>query len=308
MIDIINFGSINLDYVYSVEHFVKDGETITAQARNVFFGGKGLNQSIAAARAGGRVFHAGMIGDGGESIVQYLAESGVETRYIGHANAAQGHAVIQVDSSGRNSIIVFPGSNHELSQAYVDGVLSQFPDGGYLILQNEISCVEYIVDQAHAAGFHVVFNASPIDSSLTRIPIDKLSWLMINETEGAALSGSHEPRKMIGILHERYPQVSIVLTLGGDGVMCINKGIFSSFGIYDTEVVDTTAAGDTFTGYFVACLAAGCSLSDTIKMATAASAIAISYPGASPSIPNRETVHAMIVSGDVSYMERVQKS
>lgn len=303
MNDIINFGSINIDYTYKVVSLAREGETVSTLDRNLFYGGKGLNQSIAAARAGGRVYHAGLIGNGGEDIIQYLASAGVDVTHVGRTNVDQGHAIIQVDQNGRNCIIVYPGSNRRLEREYIDHVLGCFPSGGLLVLQNEISNVSYIISQAQKSGFQVVFNASPIDSDLAEIPIEKLTWLMINEIEGQALSGKHTPNEILQFLHEKYPQVGIVLTLGEDGVLCRWKDTSLSFGVYRTEVVDTTAAGDTFTGYFVACLANGAPLETALKLATAASAMAISRLGASSSIPHMRDVLSMLAANSTVYTE-----
>ncbi len=304
MNDIINFGSINVDHVYSVNSLVQEGETITAIERNLYYGGKGLNQSIAAARAGGRVHHAGLIGGNGEGLAEYLASAGVDTSLINRTAVEQGHAIIPVDRKGKNSIIVYPGSNHQIGREYINHVLSRFPSGGFLILQNEISNVSYIISKAQELGFHVVFNASPIDSSLPEIPIGKLTWLMINQTEGQALSGKYTPDGIMAFLHEKHPHTGIVLTLGEDGVLCLQGDTLLSFGVYKTEVVDTTAAGDTFTGYFVSSLANGDSLETAVRLASAASAMAISSPGASASIPYMRDVLSMLASNNVPYVEK----
>lgn len=303
MKDIINFGSINMDYVYKVRSFVQEGETITALERNLFYGGKGLNQSIAAARAGGQVHHAGLIGGGGQGIEEYLAEDGVDTALVGRTAVEQGHAMIQVDQTGKNAIVVYPGSNHQIGREYIDHVLGQFPSGGFLVLQNEISNVGYIIARAHALGFQVVFNASPVDPGLAEIPIGKLAWLMINRTEGQALTGERTPEGMMAFLRDRYPDTGVVLTLGEDGALCRRGDDALSFGVYKTEVVDTTAAGDTFTGYFVASLANGDSLETAVRLATAASALAVSSPGASASIPYMRGVLAMLEAKEVPYVE-----
>ena len=136
---ILNFGSLNIDRVYRVEHFVKPGETIASKGYQCFPGGKGLNQSIAAARAGARVFHAGTVGADGDFLIKLLSESGADVRYVRKTDGITGHALIQVSDAGENCIILYPGANFDNDTAYMEQVLSGFSAGDILMLQNEIS-------------------------------------------------------------------------------------------------------------------------------------------------------------------------
>ena len=287
---IINFGSMNVDHVYSMPHFVQPGETLQSNAYNIYCGGKGLNQSVAAARAGAKTIHAGMCGKGGEMLLEFLGSNGVELSFLGKPDIAQGHAIIQVSESGENSIILFPGSNYAVTKEYVDGVLDQQQVPQYVMLQNEISEVPYIIEAAYKKGFPVVLNASPFDASLLEIDYSKVSWLLVNEIEGGCITGETEPEAILAKLREKYPETGVVLTLGKEGSICSRGDTVIRQGIFKVDTVDTTAAGDTFTGYFIAGLDAGLALEEALCRAAAASAIAVTRPGAAPSIPLAEEV------------------
>ena len=291
---IINFGSMNVDHVYSMQHFVQPGETLHSDAYNIYCGGKGLNQSVAAARAGAKTIHAGMCGKGGEMLLDFLGSNGVDLSFIGRPDVAQGHAIIQVSESGENSIILFPGSNYAVTKEYVDSVLDQQQGTPYVMLQNEISEVPYIIEAAYKKGFPVVFNASPFDASLMEIDFSKISWLLVNEIEGGYITGETEPEAILKKMREKYPQTGVVLTLGKEGSICARGDTVIHQGIFPVSTVDTTAAGDTFTGYFIAGLDAGLTLEEALCRASAASAVAVTRPGAAPSIPLAEEVTAFL--------------
>ena len=291
---IINFGSMNLDHVYTVPHFVQPGETLQSGEYHIYCGGKGLNQSVAAARAGAKTIHAGMMGEGGNILLRCLAENGVDTSLIGTPALPQGHAIIQVSESGENSILLFRGSNFAVTKEYIDRVLDTQKDIQYVIVQNEISEVPYLIEAAYAKGLKVVFNASPFDESLLEIDLAKISWLLINEIEGTCLTGETSPENILAKLKERSPDIGVVLTLGKEGAVCMKGGEMIRQGIFRVETVDTTGAGDTFTGYFIAGLDAGLPLKEALENAAAASAIAVSRRGAAPSIPYAAEVAAFI--------------
>ena len=291
---IINFGSMNLDHVYSVQHFVQPGETLQSGEYHIYCGGKGLNQSVAAARAGAKTIHAGMMGEGGDILLHCLAENGVDTSLIGTPALPQGHAIIQVSESGENSILLFRGSNYAVTKEYIDRVLDTLKDVRYVIIQNEISEVPYLIEAAYAKGFQVVFNASPFDASLLEIDLKKIAWLLINEIEGACLTGETGAESILSKLKERSPDTGVVLTLGKEGAVCMKNEAMIRQGIFKVETVDTTGAGDTFTGYFIAGLDAGLPLKEALENAAAASAIAVSRRGAAPSIPYAAEVAAFI--------------
>lgn len=292
--NIINFGSCNIDYVYTLDHIVKTGETQTSYSLETFAGGKGLNQSVAAARAGGRVYHAGFIGQDGEFLGELLAQSGVNLTYIKETSIKNGHAMIQVDKNAKNCIVLYPGSNELLTKEYITDVLDNFAKGDLVVLQNEVNLVDFIVEQAHLRGMAVVLNPSPYNEKIEKIDLNKVSYLLLNEVEGEQLTGEQDPEKILSFFEKNYPALTVVLTLGEQGCYCLQKeNVFHQPALL-VEAVDTTAAGDTFTGYLVAGVARGEDLCGAVQTATAASAIAVTRKGAAPSIPIRDEVERMI--------------
>lgn len=288
---IINFGSCNIDYVYSIDHVVSPGETETTDGLGVYAGGKGLNQSIALARAGAEVLHAGCIGDGGEMLIDLMRESGVDVSKVMRVDEKNGHAIIQVTKNAENSIFIYPGSNVCLTHEYIDQVLSLADKDDIVLLQNEISSVEYIIDRSYEMGLRVVFNPSPIKENVTRIDLNKLSYIILNSIEAKMITGE-DGEGALEILGEKYPSLSVILTLGVHGSIYQFRGEKIYTPSFEVNAVDTTGAGDTFTGYFVAGLVSDIPLCDSLKLASAASAIAVSREGAAPSIPTQEEAKA----------------
>lgn len=287
---ILNFGSLNLDYVYQVEHFVRPGETLSAVSQMVNPGGKGLNQSVALARAGAAVYHAGCLGQGGERLGALLRENGVNTEYLVPADALQGNAVIQVNRQGENCIILYGGSNQCITEAQICNTLAHFTAGDYLILQNEINCLPLIMDTAYARGMKIILNPSPCDEKLDAVDFGKVSWLLVNEVEAEQLSGSNQPEKAWEQLRRRYPELSLLVTLGGEGSIAFTAAETVRQAAFPAQVADTTAAGDTYTGYFIAGLAEGRPLAECMRRASIAAGISVARTGAAGSIPAREEV------------------
>ena len=291
---ILNFGSLNLDYVYAVDHLVRPGETIASRSRDVKCGGKGLNQSVALARAGARVVHAGCLGTGGELLRDMLAENGVDVSCLRPVAEMQGHTVIQVSPEGENSIILFGGSNRCVTEAQVRETLGAFSADDWLILQNEINRIPEIVEQAYAKGMRIVLNPSPCDETIKEINLNHVSWLLVNEVEAEQLSGSPVPEKAWETLHARYPELSVLLTLGKEGSVVFRPAPagaeITRLEAERVKAVDTTAAGDTYTGYFIASRMAGLPVRDCMRRATRAAAISVTRHGAAASIPAAEEV------------------
>lgn len=288
---VLNFGSLNIDYVYTVDHMVTAGETLASSGMSVFCGGKGLNQSIALARAGAQVFHAGMIGPEGGSLLEALLASGVDTRFVRTIQEKSGHTIIQVDRAGQNCILLYGGANRKISEDFVDEVLEAFEAGDVILLQNEISCLDVIMDRAYQKQMTIVLNPSPYDGNLDRCDLHKVSLFLLNEIEGQQLTGEREPEAILSRVRQLYPQAEVVLTLGGDGsIYQDQQGRQYRQAIYPVKAVDTTAAGDTFTGYFLAAAVSGASAPERLETAAKAAAIAVSRKGAAASIPRREEV------------------
>ena len=252
---VLNYGSLNVDYVYSVDHIIVGGETQHSSKLDVFSGGKGLNQSIALAKAGVPVYHAGIVGTDGDILLDACKEAGVNTKYIRRLPVKGGHTMIQVDKNAQNCIILYGGTNQMQTKEFVDEVLADFGEGDYLILQNEINMLDYIIDQAYEKKMKIVMNPSPFDA-----------------------------------MAAKFPNARFVLTLGSDGAVYYDgkEKVFQD--IFKVKAVDTTAAGDTFTGYFIAAVIEGRSIQEALRMAAKASSIAVSRPGATPSIPRADEV------------------
>ena len=287
---ILNFGSLNIDKVYRVAHFVRAGETVASAGYQCFPGGKGLNQSIAAARAGQKVFHAGTVGEDGLFLLDTLREGGVDTRYVRTSGSITGHALIQVDDAGENCIILYPGSNFENEEAYVDQVLSDFEGPDILLLQNEINDLEMLLKKGQERGMRIMLNPSPMDEALKRMDLSAVTWLMVNETEGCELTGETSPDRITDVLLQKYPDMRVVLTLGGKGAVYRDGREYLNQPSFPVTPVDTTAAGDTFTGYFIAAVAEGKETAEALRLAAMAAAMAVAGQGASVSIPKREQV------------------
>lgn len=287
---IVNFGSCNIDYVYKLHHIVKVGETEQSSHRDVFPGGKGLNQSIAAAKAGACIYHAGCIGKDGGVLLDTMKESGVDTRFVQITDEPSGHAVIQVSEKGENSIFIHAGANATFTEEYVDEVLSHFEKGDLLLLQNEINNIHYIIEKGYQKGLVTVINPSPINENIEKIDFGMISYAVLNEIEGEYLSGCSEPAKIVSALRKKHPHLRVVLTLGDKGCLYHDGSSLYFHPAYDVPVVDSTAAGDTFMGYFVACLAGGDSPARTLEKASCASGLAVSKKGAAPSIPYEQEV------------------
>lgn len=304
--NILNFGSLNIDHVYSLEHIVVPGETANACKFEMFSGGKGLNQSIAAARAGAQIFHAGCVGTEGEFLVDILSANRVNTLHINRVDERNGHAVIQVDSSGQNSIFINAGSNAMVSREYIDKVLEEFGSGDILLLQNEISNTDYLVEKAFEKHMFIILNPSPCNEKIKEIDFNKLSYVLLNEVEAKGIFGSEIPEECIRLIKDNYPDLKAVFTLGDKGCVCWNgeRAIYQS--AFETEAIDTTAAGDTFTGYFVAEIAKGTDCAKALKIASAAAALAVMSKGAEPSIPERSA--ALIAMGQLKEKNTARQS
>ena len=292
--EIVNFGSMNLDYVYTVPDFVRPGETLAAESRAVYCGGKGLNQSVAAARAGAAVRHAGLLGQGGEELRAVLSRSGADTALLADCPLPQGHTVIQVSRTGENCILLYRGSNGAVTAEYIRRTLDQLPAPAYVLTQNETAGLAELLALASAQGHRVCLNASPVDEALLQADLSGLAWLLINRLEGTQLTGAEDPQAILDALEARYPAMGVVLTLGKGGAWCRIGGRQLFQPSFPAQAVDTTGAGDTFTGYFLAMLAREKPLEEALSMAAMAAAIAVTRPGAEPSIPQEAEVRSRL--------------
>lgn len=287
------FGSLNIDNVYDVPHFVARGETLAASELNIFSGGKGLNQSVALSRAGLEVFHAGAIGSDGKFLLDELALAGVDTRYTAVLeNTRTGHAIIQKAPDGDNCILLFGGANRQITRDQIDRTLENFEAGDLLVVQNEISELHYLVSAAKSRGMLTALNPSPMEAALIPL-LPQVDYLILNEIEAAQFLGlrlTGDPDEMLDELTRRFPSVTIALTLGSDGSVYAKGAKRIRQAAIPVQAVDTTAAGDTFTGYLLAGLLTDGDPAAALKYAATAAAIAVTRPGAAPSIPTKEEV------------------
>ena len=292
---VLNFGSLNIDYVYRVDHILVKGETESSFSRNIFAGGKGLNQSVALGRAGVNVYHAGCIGEDGRFMVELLNEAGVDTRFVKVlTDSPSGHTVIQNDKEGDNCILLFGGANIRVTKEQVDETLKEFDAGDYLVLQNEISELPYIIEKAHEKGMVIVLNPAPMNENIQRLELSYVDYFILNEIEAAQLTAKSsditrqpDEEELVNALRKEFPSAKTVLTLGAAGSVYIDDKDTIRQGIYEVKPVDTTAAGDTFTGYFLAGMTEGKPVKEALDMAAKASSITVTRPGAAPSIPLR---------------------
>ncbi|MCF0150338.1 MAG: ribokinase [Firmicutes bacterium] len=287
---VLNIGSMNLDHVYSVDHIIQPGETEATGQVTLYLGGKGMNQSCALAKAGVEVYQGGMIGDDGQPFLEACNEYGVHSDFIETVDDKTGHTIIQIDKHAQNSILLYGGANQRLTEAYVDSVLSHFEAKDILLLQNEVNLLPYIVDKAYEKGMQIALNPSPFNEKLDGVDMNKISIFLLNEVEGKQLTGFTDSQSILSEMRSRFPHARIVLTLGVDGAIYSDEEHQYFQPSFPVKAVDTTAAGDTFTGYFLAGLAEGLGISQILKMAAKASAIAVTRAGAVPSIPYRSEV------------------
>ena len=289
------FGSLNIDKTYSLEDFVRPGQTISASKMEQFCGGKGFNQAIALRRAGNEVYFAGAVGQDGGMLLENLDRNGIDRSCVKVTDGATGHAIIQLDKNGGNCIIILAGANGEITEADVEATLAHFGEGDLIVLQNEISCVPYILRRAHEKGMIVAFNPSPYDGKIADCDLSCVDYLLVNEVEGAGMAGCTDADAILDTLHSRYPALNIVLTLGGDGSVYQDKnGARFNCGVHKVQAVDTTAAGDTFTGFFLSGILRHGDAQKALHTASVAAGIAVSRKGAEPSIPLMAEVEKIV--------------
>lgn len=285
---VLCYGSLNIDYVYQVPRFVQPGETLSAKTFDIHCGGKGLNQSIALARAGLEVYHAGKIGSDGQFLLHKLQENGVDTRHVIVAPGVTGHAIIQVEPSGQNCILLHGGNNQQVTEEEVARVLSAFSTGDTLLIQNEINRTETLIRLAKDRGMKVIMNPAPMDEAVLILPLELADLLILNEIEGEALTGESVAEAMADKLLNRNPAGRILITLGAQGSYYRESGKELRQKAYAVQAVDTTAAGDTFIGYFIAGIEEKSDPAMALNLASKAAALCVSKPGAADSIPFRD--------------------
>jgi ribokinase len=284
---VINIGSINMDNVYRVDHIVEPGETIASSKMEHFIGGKGANQSVAIARAGAAVLHVGKVGQDGIHAKDFLDTCGVNTDFIAIDTCGNptGHAIIQLDVEGKNSIILFQGCNYQLDEDNVKKAIQKMNPGDIMLLQNEVNNIVQWIELGHKAGLRICFNPAPCELSVKDYPLHLLEWLVLNETEARILSEVAKKDEIIKKLTSQYSNIKIILTLGSKGACLVTPDRRIEQTAQKVKVVDTVAAGDTFIGYFISGIIDGLSEEESLARANHAAAICIGRSGATQAIP-----------------------
>ena len=276
--------------VYTLDHIALTGETESTMQLSSYPGGKGLNQSVAAAKAGAKIYHAGLVGSDGQELLEIMEQNGVDVSHVKTVSEKSGHAIIQVTLKGENCIFIYPGANRTFTREYIDGVLESFSRDDILLVQNEINLVDYIVERAYEKGMQIVFNPSPVNDELKKIDFNKIKYLILNEVEAKGITGTDDAEASIMYLQRFHPQMKIMLTLGANGCAYADGNDRIYHPAFKVDAVDTTAGGTAFAGYFIAAISKGESVYFAIRSATAAAALAVSRKGAAPSIPSESEV------------------
>lgn len=297
---LINIGSLCIDYVYALPEIVSQGVTLAATSREVFAGGKGLNQSIAAAKAGCQVHHIGAVGDDGQMLVDTLSESGVDTGLLTRQSGPSGHAMIQVNPAGQNAIVIAGGTNRSLSRSLLDQAIAAAQEGDWLLLQNETNEIAYAIEQGAHSAARVAINIAPADERIHSYPLHLVDVLVVNIAEACALAGEDDLQRAFTVLAARFPSTTLVLTEGADGLQVNDAGRHVRASAYSVSPVDETAAGDAFVGYLLARLVAGSDIEAALRLASAAGALATTRPGAAPSIPSLDEVQHLADNQDIT--------
>lgn len=288
MAKILNLGSLNIDYVYRMERIVFSGETLASTAFSRGAGGKGLNQSIALARAGAEVCHAGCLGREADWLRELLHAERVDTARLQSVDQPAGHAIIQVDAAGRNAIVLHGGANLALEPDRFPGLFEDFGSGDWFLAQNETSGVPEALALARARGLTVCFNPAPMDAAVAGYGLAAVDWLVVNEHEGGELGGGKAPADILRGLRKLCPRATLILTLGAAGAWGAPPDGGPVFvAAPKVPAVDTTAAGDTFIGYLLAASMQGATLQAALELACRAGAVCVTRAGAAASIPHR---------------------
>ena len=290
---LVNLGSLCVDNVYRVGSIAAAGETVASASHDVFPGGKGLNQSIAAARAGAQVVHVGCVGGDGDWLRDTLAAEGVDVSGVRIVDGPSGHAVIQVNDRGENAIVIAGGANRTLDNADVERALDQVRADDWLLLQNEINDLEEVLRLARERRCRLAFNVAPVDGREAGYDLADVHLLIVNEIEAAALAGTTDPPTAAKLLRDRHPNAEVVLTLGKDGLIHAGANGLSRLAAYPVQAMDETAAGDAFIGFLMAALLAGDNIEPALRMGSAAGALAATKAGAASSIPTLTEVRKL---------------
>lgn len=279
-------GSINADHFYDVPHIPAPGETLAGANFRIGLGGKGANQSVAAAKAGSAVVHIGAVGADGAWAVERLTALGVGTEFIATVAEPTAHAIINVAADGENAIVIYPGANMCQSEPAIASALGAAKPGDHLILQNEASLQVEAARLAQEAGLSVIYSAAPFATDAVDAMLSHADVIAVNEGEAAQLT------RALDTSLEVLPVEGVLVTKGADGAEFVTSTGRISVPAHPVQPVDTTGAGDTFLGYFAAGLDQGMELRAAMELASAAAALKVTQPGTADAIPSRDEVEA----------------
>jgi ribokinase len=285
---ILNIGSINIDYVHRVPHFPAAGETLRNLSYEAGLGGKGSNQSIAIALAGGKASHIGRIGEDGNWAKEFLADKGVDISHVKTDDGASGHAVIYVDDEGENTIVIHGGANEKLELSDIEQALENADQNDWVLLQNETNLVLETAKEAKKRGLKVAYAAAPFDAEIAAKMIEHVDLIAVNEIEAEQLAAALNTKA------EDLPVAKILITKGSKGALYKDGDKVIEVDAFKVTPVDTTGAGDTFTGYFLARLDEGDAPEKALKTASAAAAIQVTRMGAATAIPTLKDVEEFL--------------
>lgn len=291
---VLNIGSINTDHVYEVDHFARPGETLVSLSYHIFAGGKGFNQSVALARAGAITLHAGKVGKDAAWLLMRLKQEGVDTTHTVVGDATTGHAIIQVVPGGDNAIVLCGGANRQISEADVTSALSSCTAEDLLLLQNETSSVALAMQSAHERGMRIAFNPAPMSADVHHYPLELVDIFVLNETEAEGLTGETDPADVCAKMRHLFPRAATVLTQGSKGAIYFDADSMHYEPALPVIAVDTTAAGDTFIGFFLAELMKTGDPAKALAQGCRAAAICVTRAGASESIPSRQELELFL--------------
>lgn len=299
---ILVIGSSNVDLIMKMDHLPEKGETVTNAVFMQVYGGKGANQAVAAARAGGKVAFVSCVGEDAYTpqMVQNYKNDGIDTRFVfQEEGVASGHALILIGQSGENIISVAPGANYRLTPQKIDEAMSLFDEAAIIVLQFEIEeeTVKRILDIAISRNIPVMWNVAPARAFDFSI-ISKVNILVLNEVEAGFLAGipvenENDAGKAAAILVEKGVE-KVIITMGSKGAFVSTKTEKVSVPAFKVDAVDTTAAGDTFCGALAVAIVEGKSLKESLQFGSAAAAISVTRMGAQPSAPTRAEIDTFL--------------
>lgn len=285
-----NFGSINIDHTYRLPRLPGPGETLAAAEYRIGLGGKGANQSVAAARMGARVLHMGAVGPDGEQVLGLLRAAGVDCSHVAHVSEPTAHAIITVDEAGENAIVIYSGANLSQDEARLrNGLLGARP-GDLLLLQNETNLVAQAAMIGKQLGLTVIYSAAPFDLQAARAVLPHVDMLVLNEVEADQLA------QALGVDAASLPVPRVLMTRGAKGAVMTERGVPLHVPAYPVTPIDTTGAGDTYLGALAAGLDQGMETGDAMRLAAAAAALQVTRPGTAEAIPGREEVNIFLAS------------